>query len=864
MWHALNEKEIFEKLKSSENGLDEKEAAGRLREYGLNELKEFHKISPIKIFLSQFVSILVYILIIAALISALLKHWIDFWVISAIVLLNAFFGFIQQYKAERAVRELKQMIVPRVKVIREGRLRTMLSLHIVPGDIIALDEGDKIPADARILVANNLQANEAVLTGESMPVDKEAGTLKIGAELVDRNNMLYMGTSIVRGNARAIVVESGMSTEFGEIAESVQTIEHEKTPLQKRFDIFAKQIGFFIIAVAIFIVLFGIFSGFDKLQIFLTSIALVVSAIPEGLPAVLTLGLALATRRLLKVNALVKKLPASETLGSASVLCVDKTGTITSEEMTVSYIYSNNKILAANDAVKKGNAARDVLKIGVLCNNSRVEKHRGKNVFIGDPTEKALLAIAERAGISKRAQTIQEPKVKEFPFSSERKMMSIVRKNKTGFISYVKGSPEAVLSRSAYELINGEIRILTSKRRMQLHKEYEKFASKALRVLAFAFKPIKREITLENAESKLIFAGFQAMIDPPRPEIRESIKKCNEFGIRVMMITGDSALTARVIAEQIGLKGMLITSDELDKLSDKKLDKIISEVSIFARISPEHKLRIVESLKRNGEIVAVTGDGVNDVLALKKADVAIAMGIRGTDVARDVSDIVLLDDNFKSIVSAVEEGRKTYSNIRKFTKFLLSCNFSEIGLVILSIFAKLPLPLLPLQILWINLITDSAPALALSAEPKNSEKIRDNNDKSILKGMFGFILIGGLLAFLSGISVFFLGLWADEPIEKIRTSVLTTSILFQLLFAFTCRSSKSLIKIGPFTNRWLLAAFAGAFALQILLIYSPLGFAFEVVPLGFNDWIPIIFASISGLLVFEIMKLIKFSRLIFN
>lgn len=860
-WHSPDKKEVLKNLSSNEEGLSEKEAFKRLKQYGLNQLKEIKKIEPLKIFLSQFASILIYILIAAAFVSALLQHWLDFWVISGIVLLNATLGFVQQYKAEKTIQELKQLLVPQVKVLREGKLKKMLADYLVPGDILMLHEGDKIPADARLLASEDLQTNEAVLTGESMPVDKIVCNLRAETELVDRINMIYMGTTVTRGNAKAVVVSTGMETEFGKIAHLVQEIKTKKTPLQKKLDVFAKQIGLIILGLAGIILLAGVIAGLDKLQMFLTAVALAVSAIPEGLPAILTLCLALATRRLLKVNALVRKLPASETLGSVSVICADKTGTMTAEEMIVTHVYCNNHLIVKENIIKRANEEEInlLLKIGCLCNNARVEKHKGKKIFIGDPTEKALLAIAERAGLSKASLTSHEPRMKEFAFTSARKLMSIVRKSKeTGKItSYIKGAADVILERCTFEIINGKIRTLTKQRKIQLYKEHEKLASsQALRVLGFAFKKLPSKFNQKSAENNLVFVGFQGMLDPPRPEVKLALQKCKEAGIKVIMITGDSALTAKAIANQINLQGNLLTAGQLDKMNDKQLTKAVKETTIFARVSPEHKLRIIEALKRNKEIVAVTGDGVNDVLALKRADIGIAMGIRGTDVARDVSDIILLDDNFSSIVKAVEEGRTTYSNTKKFTKFLLSCNFSELGLVMWSILARLPLPLLPLQILWINLVTDSMPALALGVEPAEAIK-KSNNNESILKGMLGFIVFGGLLAFLAGLGIFYLEYLKGTSIEKTRTMVLTTSILFQMFFVFTCRSDKSLFEKGLLTNKWLIVAVSASILLHLFLIYGPLGFAFSVAPLSIFDLSKVAIISISGLLIFEIVKLVR-------
>lgn len=867
-WHSKSEKEVLEKLETTKEGLSDETVSIRLKEYGPNQIKETNKISPIRIFAEQFASILIYILIAAAVLSGFLGHWIDFTVIVAIVVLNAGIGFTQQFKAEKAIQELKKMFVRKVRVMRSGRMKEILSTELVPGDIVVFDSGDKVAGDSRLIEVEDLGVNESVLTGESNPVSKKLGLLKEKIALVNRANMIYAGTSIIRGRGIAVTVSTGMQTEFGKIASLLQEIKSEKTPFQKKLDQFSKHIGIFILGLSSIIILFGILAGLDKLQMLLTGVALAVSAIPEGLPAILALVFAISTRKMLKVNTLVRKLPAVEALGSVTTICVDKTGTLTAEEMTVTHLYSNRQILNTTQKTKihDSEEMQELLQIGVLCNNSRIEKNKEqeKPIVIGDPTENALVLIADKFNIERAQETQTWPRVKEFSFSSERKMMSIIRKDeKTKEIkNYVKGAPGVILEKCIGELVDGKVERLTRKRKQELKQIYERMESKALRTLAFAYKTLPKNFTQKIAEEKLIFVGFQGMIDPPREEVRGAIKAAKEAGIRVIMITGDSPITAREIGKQVGLNGKVLTHEDIDELTEKELRDTVKGDVVFARISPQHKLRIVEALKQNGETVAVTGDGINDVLALKRSDIGVAMGIRGTDVARDVSDIILLDDNFASIIKAVEEGRKTYSNTKKFTKYLLAANFSEMGLVLYSILVGLPLPLIPLQILWINLVTDSTPALALGLEPSDDalmhKKTEDGNETSILKGILGFILIGGVFAFLADIGIFYWEYFIlESSIEKTRTMVMLTSIVYQLLFTFTCRSNKSIFKIGLFSNKWVIYSVGFGFALQFLLLYTPLATAFGVVPIAAMDWLKVFALGSIGLISFEAYKLFR-------
>ena len=605
-WHALVGKEVIKKFDSSEKGLSDKRAEELLKEYGKNELRKVRRFDAVKVFFNQFKSFLILILIFAAVISFFMHSRLDSIVIFAIIILNSFLGFFQEYKAEKAIEDLKKMMVASAKVLRDGQITEIDSREVVPGDILVLSEGDKIMADARVLRSDGLKTNEASLTGESVPAEKIIGKLSAKLPLADRINMVYQGTTVVVGSGLALVVGTGINTQLGKISELVQEVKAEKNPFKDKLDRFAQKIGIFILILSGLIVGLLVFEGVDVFQSFLVAVSLAVSAIPEGLPAVISLGLAFATRRMIKKNVLVRKLPASETLGRVTVICTDKTGTLTEEKMSVSSVYANGQMNPS-----KNNEL--LFKIGVLCNKARYGEKEGKRVLIGDPTESALIVSAENNFLKRDELVKKEKKVKEFAFTSERKMMSVVREDKD-LMSYVKGAPENIVRNSNYEFVNGrEVRV-SLKRRDELIKVYEGMASKGLRVLGFAYRKLK-VVNQKEAESNLVFVGFQGMIDPPRPEVKNAIKLCKNAGIRVLMITGDSRLTAEAVAKEIGLKGDSVSSEELQKMSDDELFERIDKVSVFSRISPEDKLRIIDILKKKKEIVAMTGDGVNDALA---------------------------------------------------------------------------------------------------------------------------------------------------------------------------------------------------------------------------------------------------------
>ena len=855
-YHLVTKEEVMNEFSTTEKGLSKEEVVIRLKKYGQNKIEKKKDFKAIKIFLSQFKSFLIIVLIVAAILSYFfMNSQIDAIVIIAIVLLNAFIGFSQEYKAEKAIEELKKMMVSYATVIRDGRIIKITSNFVVPGDIMVLSTGDKIAADSRVINSYNLKVNEASLTGESFPEEKNSEKIENSVPLADRHNMLYQGTEVVYGSCKAVVVSTGIYTELGKISRLVQEVKASKNPFQEKLDSFATKVAIIIFILSIIIVSLLILTGVPFFRSFLVAISLAISAIPEGLPAVVSLGLAFATNRMLKKNVLVRKLTASETLGRTTVICTDKTGTITEEKMKVSQIYVDGK---TNPETGK----ELLLKIGILCNNAKVENNEnGEKYYLGDPTEIALIESAENNFLDKKILTSKEPKVKEFSFSSDRKIMSVIRASSKKHISYVKGAPEEIIFRSSFEIRDGKKIKLNSQDKKRLTQIYEEMARSGLRVLGFAYKslPGYSDVTEQIAENDLIFIGFQGLRDPPRAEVKSAIKQCNDSGIKVMMITGDSKITAEAIAREIGLVGKVVDSKEMNLMSDRDLYNIINEVSVFSRISPEDKLRIINILKQKNEIVAMTGDGVNDALALKRADIGIAMGIRGTDIARDSSDLILIDDNFSSIVEGVKEGRRIYDNTKKSIKYLLSANFYEVFFIILvTIIWRNPefLPMLPLQILWINLVTDSLPALALSAEEEeNNVMKRKPNRSGLLSGMGSFIFFSGAIGLLI-ISIAFIININDMALA--RTMVVTTSIIFQMFLAFNCKSEEFILN-----SKWNSYLFFGVLIsvlLHLVALYSPLNSVFGFVPLGLNEWGYVLGLSLIGFVLVEVLKVLTIKK----
>jgi Ca2+-transporting ATPase len=879
-WYSMEKKQLLESLKATEKGLSTEEAERRLKEFGPNELVEKKGVTPLQIFLGQFKDIFVIMLLIAIGISVAISEFVDAATIGAIVFLNAVVGFVQEYRSEKAMEAMKQLTAPKARVMRDGTEMFIPSKEVVPGDIVLLEAGDRIPADARLLEVVDLKTDEAILTGESTAVDKKDVVLNPKTAVADRKNSVFMATHITYGRGKAIIASTGMKTEFGKVAEMVQAVETVETPLKQKLTAFAKKLGMIIIAVCAIIFILELYELFvlgtssigEIINAFETAIALAVSAVPEGLPAVVTVSLALGARELAKRNALIRKLSSAETLGATDIICSDKTGTLTKGEMTVRKIYVDNKMIDVTGAgyEPKGEFLLNgvpidpkddkdltlLLKAGTLCSNATYD---GTKV-LGDTTEGALIVAAAKAGIKKEHLDTCHSRLQEVPFTSERKRMTTAHKSPDGDVfSYVKGAVEILLDHSGHILKGGKIIKLSQNEKEQILKTNEEMANQALRVLAISYKELPKTETgkydEEELEHNLVFVGLAGMIDPPRAEAKGAIELCRKAGIKTVMITGDHKLTAVAIAKELGImeseSDMALTGAELDKMSDEEFDKIVEEVSVYARVSPEHKLRIVRALKKKGHIVAMTGDGVNDAPALKQADIGIAMGITGTDVTREAADMVLADDNFATIVTAVEGGRAIYDNIRKFSFFLLRSNFDE--LLVIGVFALmgLPLPLSAGMILWINLVTDGGPALALSLDPPQEDLMsrppRDPRE-GILYGRIASILATFVTQFLGTGVLFAIAYFVwGRSLAEAQTMAFVQATLQELLIVWNCRSeTKNAFRVGFTSNKFLLLAVAVSGLLTVILPYTGL---LGTAPLDLMDWAIVVPISLSGLLI---------------
>ena len=866
--HHKKIEEVFGELDTGKDGLSEAEAEKRLQKHGYNEIKQLKKIFPIRIFLSQFNSVVIYILIAALAISVFLGETIDAIVIGAIVVANAIIGFIQEYNAERSIEALKKLASLKATVIRGGKEKSIDAKMLVPGDIIKLQTGDKIPADARVIELVILETQEAALTGESLPVKKEHKVLPEKTQLADRLNMVFSGTIITNGKGRAVVTNTGMQSEIGKIAKLIEEADTEPTPLQRQMNKLGRWLGALTIVVAIIVFVSGILKGGSVHEFFLVAVSLAVAAIPEGLPAVVTVGLAIGVKRMIKRNALVRKLPSVETLGSTTVICTDKTGTLTKNEMTVKKIYANGRIIDVTGSGydtkgefvfsrKKINPDEIglLLQIGTLNNDSSI--YDGS--VIGDPTEAALIVSAAKAGMDKEALQHKYPRKDEILFTSERKIMTTIHNIDGKNVSYVKGAPEVVLGlcTSIYE--KGRAKKLTGAKKKEILKINEEFANSALRVLGFAYGSFTDK---SKAEKNLTFVGLQGMIDPPREEAKEAIRKCSDAGIRVIMITGDNAVTAKAIADAIGIEGKVMSGYDLDRMDGHDLSKYVDAVSIFARVNPEHKNKIVAALKKKGHIVAMTGDGVNDAPALKKSDIGIAMGITGTDVAKEASHMILTDDNFASIVNAIEEGRGTYNNIRKYFAYLISGNIGEVLIVFLAILFGWSVPITATQILLINLVTDGLPAVALSAdpfEPKAMSRKPRSQKEPIYKGLNAYLIYYPIAMVIVAISVFYYFNFVIGSHAQAQTAVFLTIAAFELYQAFSCRSTiYPALRVGIFRNKWLILAVLGSFAFAAASIFMPsFGRFLDMTPLPIASFITIVLISSIGAIIIESTKYFK-------
>jgi len=828
-------------------GLSTKEAYARLQKFGYNELKGKKKKSPIMIFLSQFNDFIIWVLIAATIISDLMGEKADAITIFIIVIMNGVMGFIQEYRTEKSLEALKELASPTAKVIRDGKLTVIKARELVTGDIIEIEAGDRVPADCMIISGDGLRSDESILTGESVPVEK---VIFKGSNQDKHNSLIFMGCNITSGRGLAKVIAVGMNTEMGKIANMLDSIDTEMTPLQKKLDGLGKIIVYGCLVICAIVTLAGVIRGNDFTQMFLVGVSLAVAAIPEGLPAIVTVSLAIGVQRMMKRNALVRKLPAVETLGCTNVICSDKTGTLTQNKMTVKKVFTIGRNYtvtgdgyALNGRIENNRTSvsvrvdknlKQLLECFTMCNNAFISKTRTKEgtpeEVTGDPTEIALLVLAEKGGVNVNECRQKYKIIKEYPFDSERKMMSVLCTYKNERYLFVKGAPENILKRCTAAIDNNGNVIEIKKGLIdKASKANNSMAEEALRVLAGAYKKVEGSFK-EADESNLIFLGMVGMIDPPREEVKDSIIECKTAGITPVMITGDHKLTATAIATQLRMMdkdSIVLTGEDLESMSDSALDKVIQKVRVFARVNPSHKYRIVKCLKRQGKVVAMTGDGVNDAPAIKEADIGIAMGISGTDVTKEASSMILLDDNFSTIVAAVEEGRVIYDNIRKFIRYLLSCNIGEVLTMLVASLLDLPLPLLPIQILFVNLATDGLPAMALCMEPGEKDvmlrKPRSKKESIFSDGLWSKIVVRGIMIGLCTVISFTISLLQFDANETLaRTVCLCTLVLSQLFHVFECKSERhSVFQVGVFSNMYLVYAAISSTVLLLLTVYVP-------------------------------------------
>ncbi len=865
------------------SGLSEEMVRERLRTYGPNEIKESAHQSAVAMFFGQFKGVMSILLIVAGIISGLAGDIKDTIVIAAVVILNAIMGFVQEYRAEKAISALKKLAVPNAKVIRNGKLTDVPAHDLVPGDVVRLQAGDLVPTDGRLIEAINLTLEEAALTGESVPVEKDAFYFHDPASPIgDRKGDVFMGTTVAQGRGTLVVLKTGMSTELGNIAEMIGQTPAKQTPLQKRL----AQLGLYLAigAVVVCAIVFaaGVIQGRDLKMMLLAAISLAVAAVPESLPAVITISLALGAQRMVKRNALIRKLPAVETLGCVTAICSDKTGTLTQNRMRVDGMYAGDNLLkrvdngfagvgslmGADELISKEDAnLKALLEALSLCNDTEIQTAADGTIqTIGDSTETSLVEAAMHVGMDVEESKRLLQRIAEIPFDSGRKRMTTVHQGRSGGIhAFTKGALDVILVRCSHEMSNGKRVPLADSRVVEILRLSEQYAARGSRVMAAAsrtFKSIPTDLDPDVIEKNLVFLGFVAISDPPRPEAAEAVRKCREGGIQIAMITGDHKLTASAIGSDLGIvdagDGVCVGS-ELDQMDDESLSKTVGHCTVFARVSPEHKVRIVFALQENGHIVAMTGDGVNDAPSLKRADVGVAMGITGTDVSREASDIVLTDDNFATIVSAVEEGRTIYDNIRKFVRYTLATNLGEVLTMFVGMLAGLPLPLLPIQILWINLVTDGLPALALGVEPAEGDVMkrppRDPNESLFARGLWQHILwVGTLMA--AATLVMFAIETNNHGVEYARTMAFFTIAAFQLFHVMAIRKERqSAFKTKLSANPSLVLAVIGTFALQVVITYVvPIAGVFKNVPISFADLMLCTVVSSSVFFAVEIEK----------
>lgn len=869
-WYELEVKKVEELTKTdSSYGLSSKEREGRLERDGPNEIEDNRKRSAFLIFLSQFKDFMVIILLVATVLSGLLGEFLDAIAIILIVMMNGILGFIQERKAEKSLDALRELSAPIATVLREGEWIMTPAKELVVGDIVKLSSGDRVSADIRLISVNSLYIEESALTGESISVQKTVKTIH-GEDLPlgDQSNISFMGTMVTQGNGIGIVINTGMKTEMGKIANLIQNAESMLTPLQIRLEQLGKILIMLAIILTILVVGIGVYRGHAWSEMILSGVSLAVAAIPEGLPAIVTIALALGVQKMIKRNAIVRKLPSVETLGCATIICSDKTGTLTQNKMTVTHLWTEGKTWIIPEKDEKARFLKDgqlaqtekvdsltqLLKYTVLCNDAEVVEDEEKEIIKkGDPTEIALLISGLKAGFSKQELLTEYKILQTFPFDSSRKMMSVIVSDKRGekFV-ITKGAPDVLLNHCDYIQWDKHKQLKKSYHVKHVKDAIHSLGNQALRTIAVAFKPLygsKTMIEAEQIECGLTFIGLQGMIDPPRPEVKESIIECQQAGIKTVMITGDHVVTASAIARQLNLlptNGKVVDGSTLSKMTDEELKKQVENIYVYARVSPEHKLKIVKALQKNGHIVAMTGDGVNDAPAIKSANIGIAMGNTGTDVAKEASSLILSDDNFSTIKAAIEEGRNIYENIRKFIRYLLASNVGEIFVMLFAMILSLPLPLLPIQILWINLVTDGLPAMALgvdSAEDNVMKRGPRKPDEGIFARGLGWKIISR--GFLIGI-VTLIGFWItlqNDPnnLIKAQNIAFMTLVMAQLIHVFDCRSDRSIFERNPFGNKYLVMAVLFSMVLMLVVMYTPvLQPVFHTIPISIHDWLLVI------------------------
>jgi Ca2+-transporting ATPase len=897
-WHTLNADETLERLASSRDGLSSEEAERRLSEHGPNQLEEIYKPSKARIFLRQFENYLIIVLLAASAISWIAGETTNAYVIVGIIFFISLIGFVQEYKAERAMEALQEMVAPEANVLRSGTMTRIPVRDLVPGDVVYLEAGDKVPSDGRVIEETSLQIVESSLTGESVPEIKGTEAVAEETPLADRTSMVYMGTNVVYGNCMAAVTGTGADTELGRISGLVQK-KPEDPPIKTKFQELAKQLAMVVLAACAIIFIVEVSRGAPVLETLIIAAALAVAGIPESLPFVTTITLAYGTQIMARKNAIIRRLPAVETLGSTTVICTDKTGTLTRGEMMVRKIWTcrevevtgsgyspegsfllgdggadfgeGEKEKETGEGAKKALIPRDdkhltaLLTAGTLCNNSKLEEGPEGWRVIGDPTEGALIVAASKGGVLDWVEGWYLSEEVEFPFDSEMRRMTTVHRSPEGLTVSMKGAPETVLNFCGRIMRDGTEDAITFEDRQRALAAADEMAGQGLRVLALAWKEMETGSALdrEGVETDLIFLGLVGMMDPPREEAKEAIKVCKAAGIKPVMITGDHKLTASAIGSELGILaegGRVLEGTDLERMVDAELLEMIDEVSIFARTTAEHKVRIVDAFRGKGHVVAMTGDGVNDAPALRTADIGVAMGKTGTEVSKEASDMVIADDNFATIVAAVEEGRRIYANIRKASSYLLSCNFAEVMTIFIGVMLGLPVPLIALQILWINIVTDEFPAIGLSVEPTTSDLMtrepRNPADPILTRGLFLYTLGISATIFIGTLGLYVYALRSGALIEEARTTVFAALVIFELYNAYNSRSlTESFFKMDPRTNGKLILGIAASLSALMLAIYHPfMQRLFETAPLNAESWATIVFAALAVVAAAEIFK----------